>query len=821
MFCTLTANADNREDLENYCNYITRICLVNEEANGIDELIMAEAVAEEVCADDRTSEADNLSALNTLKQAMHDFIAKGTAENPAYVEGGAISNINEYIKEGWEMTNYSTSVNGNNIWYVAWSDNTSVMCKWGKGDANDAHKTVTNLPAGSYTLSMYTAADGGICYMYCQLNDGEKQTQDIIGTFKDIQFNLYIEEDGGSITFGVADYEGKQGWTDFHNISLRYMGTNILAPYQAKLSNVVAQLRSTITDVDGLVPASMTDALNNTADQYDTASYETVEEYEKAMDDINTLINQTKLCPDLYSAFMDLYGQKDEYPTVDCFDSALAAANAATNYAELNAAFTTLNQGIASYLYSIADADNPVVLYESGMITTLFGWVTNGTYTSNNGDNNWYIDKQRMVMWGASHGNYAYRQLDNVPNGLYTLSVDFMSSNEDEAELVFNGQTVSIGGPEKVYEQDFYLEEGLETLLFGINCPNPIWCDWCNMKLEYKGTDALAAYHATVERIVNKSNDEILEYDGTVPAAFYDRVSDYLLEIDASSLETVEECQAVLDSISTLFKELKEAQAAYLQYLEALNNAQVILDSDDYDTSNSVYVNFENVIEETGCSIEEAETMAEIDSITNLVNQAINEVGYEFASELTPYAIFQVGTITSTEGWITAGTQSRNNNQNDWFSDGSSLVSWGSMKTNYALRELELPAGKYMLKLETMSDFEINLQFNGFKVALGEDNKVEGEDHVYAVTFATIEEGTVQFGVDVPNMGWVYFKNMTLYYLGTEGAQDVYDDLVATGIESVKTSDKNAIAIYSLSGAKLAAPQKGINIIGGKKVLVK
>ena len=48
-----------------------------------------------------------------------------------------------------------------------------------------------------------------------------------------------------------------------------------------------------------------------------------------------------------------------------------------------------------------------------------------------------------------------------------------------------------------------------------------------------------------------------------------------------------------------------------------------------------------------------------------------------------------------------------------------------------------------------------------------------------------------------------------------------YDGEPANGISTLKAEDSNSQAVYNLQGMKLRAPQKGLNIIGGKAVVVK
>ena len=63
-------------------------------------------------------------------------------------------------------------------------------------------------------------------------------------------------------------------------------------------------------------------------------------------------------------------------------------------------------------------------------------------------------------------------------------------------------------------------------------------------------------------------------------------------------------------------------------------------------------------------------------------------------------------------------------------------------------------------------------------------------------------------------MGWTPY-----YYNGTEWLE--YEGSDASDVKAIKKDSEADAPIYNLRGQRLAAPQKGINIIGGKKVVVK
>ena len=83
------------------------------------------------------------------------------------------------------------------------------------------------------------------------------------------------------------------------------------------------------------------------------------------------------------------------------------------------------------------------------------------------------------------------------------------------------------------------------------------------------------------------------------------------------------------------------------------------------------------------------------------------------------------------------------------------------------------------------------------------------------------ETGYLRIGVkkstNTDNNDWSIYDNFQLYYVGSEPAD------LSTAIKTIEVADETVKVqgIYNLQGQKLAAPVKGINIINGKKVLVK
>ena len=86
--------------------------------------------------------------------------------------------------------------------------------------------------------------------------------------------------------------------------------------------------------------------------------------------------------------------------------------------------------------------------------------------------------------------------------------------------------------------------------------------------------------------------------------------------------------------------------------------------------------------------------------------------------------------------------------------------------------------------------------------------------------FGHINIGVIKdYDPEIPGGDWTVMDNWRLKYYGTE----VVDPDGIKGIESdeIKKDTKASKGIYNMLGQRLSKTQKGVNIIGGKKVIKK
>ena len=202
----------------------------------------------------------------------------------------------------------------------------------------------------------------------------------------------------------------------------------------------------------------------------------------------------------------------------------------------------------------------------------------------------------------------------------------------------------------------------------------------------------------------------------------------------------------------------------------------------------------------------------------------------------------------TNDGWATCGLNSWNSFTDGEVLDALYLNLWNEGAARVYQTITNLPAGAYVLQISAYANTE------GLQVYANDDYMdvivgTVGKDHtnengaaniysntaeaepfdgtvwygnIYRVATVVGEDGTLEIGVRNTNGGamWAMIDKAKLTYYGNESA-------IVTEISEVSTpKESSAAAIYTLSGTKVSALQRGINIVkmqngNVRKVLVK
>lgn len=192
-----------------------------------------------------------------------------------------------------------------------------------------------------------------------------------------------------------------------------------------------------------------------------------------------------------------------------------------------------------------------------------------------------------------------------------------------------------------------------------------------------------------------------------------------------------------------------------------------------------------------------------IDGNTNLNGNVVDNVYYNIASGDGGYNAFE-GCIEITKPTDDSAIEGKDIFGEDFRNHFTGIV-------------LKVAAGKGTIK--------VNAQTSGsmmIKVRVGSNDP-------YEMVLNGKVEAKFPYNVTEPTYVYIYASNFTgaAPVRAAAAGGDVlriygisWDD--STGIDELHaTTDKDAAPVYSLSGQRLKAPHKGINIVGGKKVVMK
>ncbi len=446
----------------------------------------------------------------------------------------------------------------------------------------------------------------------------------------------------------------------------------------------------------------------------------------------------------------------------------------------------------------------------------------------------------------------------------YDQNGEWIPNSMDGASYAFQAKSVKFtdedGNPLPRYENRCYGivgDDGVMKIGLTSNGASiPEWLIWANFKLTYEGKNE-AAISSILEATVAQAQAYLDEKSGEMTSPASGALNDAIAA--AEEAEGYEGMNAALSAVNAALSAAKENVEAYAA-LTAAADALYAAVSEYGDAASAEAIDMFNV---AVAKVDEAAdlTTEELIALTEECNAATaalkipatDGVSDENPLDMTSLIInadFANGAADGSWTVVKSGIQNgpawggggrADNGFEFWNGDATTM----EFDINQTL--LSLPAGKYALGADVANSINgATLGTNGGRaylyatVLVGEETKTYSTEIVPQTEDCDVVLNTWEVIFDVPadakvivgvktvgtqDAKWFAGDNFTLTYFGTESAKENSGD--PTGIEGVEDANKVVpVAIYSVSGARVATPVKGINIVKMsdgtvKKVFVK
>ena len=432
---------------------------------------------------------------------------------------------------------------------------------------------------------------------------------------------------------------------------------------------------------------------------------------------------------------------------------------------------------------------------------------------------------------------------DNAVTGATEITIDdegntlFVPNSQAGAYEVFNSENYAEVVTRSV--STVLVEPG--DLTFGVKTDEALqgnsWVIWYGFTISYNAID---------QQVLS---DELTTIVADLKAYVEENEENFMTNpVIESSKNVLAEAEAVdhndVEAMSAAEVKVNEALAAAKANVALMTTAGSAIDSfyeaveSATDASQTALAAAAELIDKADgvkdMSEDDIRTM--IDDMT-LVKAMLNNPEYTGATDDNPID-FTVRVVNNsfetgdTSGWTyntrASGDTGARDNTNATYTvenaDGAYVFNtWNSSAVEegfwLAQEIVGLPAGTYQLDALLASYLGNTITIsaaNGSKDYTMENDKEVAAEASIIFTVAEGESVTIK----VASETWFKADNFILTYFGTESSKEP-----TVGIEAIEgTANAKSVdgkSIYNLNGQRLAAPQKGINIIGGKKVLVK
>jgi len=682
------------------------------------------------------------------------------------------------------------------------------------------------------------------------------------------------------LTIGFRFDNTNINWLGWDNIKLSFIGD--AEAYQAQqdaelLAAAKATLSANIEAAKALIDANhpLYNAELNTAIESATAALEaeTIDDVQAATDDLAKEVNLFNDFNKSYVNFLAAIEKAqallaDESYTQGRADleTAISAAQAALPegvqypvgsaenfYKEARA---TLEVAQSQFLVANASYQHPANVITNGGMSNTNGWdilvpgANPGLHINASG-NVENFSKPFMECWvnNTNYGqeNYAKQTIDVLPDGTplpagyYVLKAACLATRQDQTSLEVSGVTLRIGdesvnvhtanGVANIYTIGYEQATAGDPITFGLFIDaetDANWIAWDEVELQYVGDkDAYLAEYT--KAILGESLSKL--------QAEVDKVQQMLTTVDVTDADiddlnsALENAQDLLDNpLSATIESLEEA-------LDYLVDSEATFSLSGAKPINGNFFDFTSLITNPNFDIADASgwQTAEPTAVDGMVLPSGTDCAYWWFGGSTTMSLLQ--DFRQTIANMPAGNYLLDVNASirldmTYSTSGYTEENKYNNYTRCQVYANEKTADVHPffyedeakgLTLESMLAMTNDYDYrHGNGTLINDMLKASGLFHVL-VPFTLEERGDITMGflVELPKrngqMPFIDSFALTFY-----GDQDVAE---ATGIKTIRnaqgTIQKADTPIYNLAGQRLLKLQKGINIVNGKKVVVK
>ncbi len=407
----------------------------------------------------------------------------------------------------------------------------------------------------------------------------------------------------------------------------------------------------------------------------------------------------------------------------------------------------------------------------------------------------------------------------------------FVPNNMASAQHIF---TTGDGSPNTLTAA--LLEAGDLTIgIQGVDLQGDEWTIWGEFTVVYRGEAGVdVALNDQIQQLIDEAQVYYAANCSGVIKATTDieeatQAGEAAIESDATEakLAAIKTLQSVIEYASKCAGLVEQITNELTLYDELISTVDIISNDTEFNA----------LLEEVGTAsdTEEFESNEIIekwlaDLKSGWSKYVLAQDGYAEASidnplDITPIILnsdFETGTLTGWNVESTNGDTGVKATDNDTYamenSNGAYLFNtWNQGTVGYSIdQDIVLPTGFYTLKFVVATDADkVIVAHVGERTdSITCVGKAEGLEK--SIDFSVTEaEQTVNIGLKGVET-WYKADNFRLYYIGTTAP----DAVIAIEDEEKASTLRNS-ATYNIAGQRVGKPQKGIYIIGNRKVVVK